>query len=311
MKLPLIIRAGLTLIAIAASFASVRAEKLPVASLTSVLADLARNVGGDHVDVFNLIPPGTDAHAFQLSVSDIREITRAKVVLASGLGFESFLGDLQSSVGPGPTFVIVGDAITPIYSAEGDHHDDHDHHHESSETHSDEGIPDPHWWHSIPNVRIATNLIRDAFIQADPANEDAYRTNAAAYQTRLTSLAAEIRLTVAALPRDRRVLVTSHDALGYFARDYEFEIHPVAGISSTDQPSSQRIRDLIAQIRAENVKAIFSENIENPKILSEITRETGAKLGGTLYADGLGTDEADTYESMMRHNATTIVQGLR
>lgn len=308
MKLPLVCRLGLILIATAASVASAQAEKLPVATLTSVLADLARNVGGDHIEVFNLIPPDTDAHAFQLSVEDIREITRSKVVLASGLGFESFLGDLQSSVGPQPTFVIVGDAITPIDSAEAHDHDDHDHHGHSD---SDGEIPDPHWWHSVANVQIATNLIRDALIQADPAHEANYRANASAYQARLAVLAKDLRLIVAELPRDRRILVTSHDALGYFARDYEFQIHPVAGISSTDQPSSQKIRDLIDQIRAEGVPAIFSENVENPKILAEITRETGAKLGGTLYADGLGTTEANTYESMMRHNAQTIVDALR
>lgn len=311
MKFPLIIRFSLAIIVAAASLATSHAEKLRVATLTSVLADLARNVGGDHVEVFNLIPPGADAHTFQLTAGDIREITGSRVILASGLGFESFLRDLQSSVGPGPAFVVIGDTITPIFSAEADGHTDHDHHHHPGESNSDGEIPDPHWWHSVSNVQIAANVIRDAFIKADPANEAAYAANTAAYQARLTALAKELRLTIAALPRDRRVLVTSHDALGYFARDYGFEIHPVAGVSSTDQPSSRKIRDLIEQVRIDNVKAIFSENIENPKILSEITRETGAKLGGILYADGLGTTEADTYESMMRHNAQTIVNALQ
>ncbi len=311
MKLPLVTRAALAFVVIATPLTAAHAEKLRVATLTSVLADLASNVGGDHVEIFNLIPPDTDAHAFELTAGDIREITGSQLVLASGLGFESFLGDLQHSTGPGPTFVVVGDAITPIFSTEADGHDhDHDHHHHG-EANSEGQIPDPHWWHSVANVQIATNLIRDAFSGADPANESAYRANAAAFQTRLTALSKDLRLIVAALPRDRRVLVTSHDALGYFARDFEFEIHPVAGISSTDQPSSRKIRDLIEQVRAENVKALFSENVQNPKILSEITRETGAKLGGTLYADGLGTTEADTYEAMMRHNATTIVQALQ
>jgi zinc/manganese transport system substrate-binding protein len=163
----------------------------------------------------------------------------------------------------------------------------------------------------VANAKIATNVIRDAFISADPENKAVYQANAKAYQSKLDALAKWIRLEVAKLPKDKRVLVTSHDALGYFAKDYSFEIHPVQGVSTKDQPSSQKVRALIDDIKKEQVKAIFAENIENPKILAEITRETGAKLGGSLYADGLGAEEANTYESMMRHNVTTIVGALQ
>ncbi|MGC1481909.1 MAG: metal ABC transporter substrate-binding protein [Chthoniobacterales bacterium] len=286
------------------------ADPLPVASLTPVISDLVRNVGGEHVEVFNVIPPDTDAHAFTPTVSDIRALTEASVIFVNGLGYESFLGDLERSVGDDPVFITVGDAVEPLAVEPSHDHSDHSDHHHHHHGGPDATV-DPHWWHSVGNARLATNAIRDALIEADPDHADSYRDNASAYQDRLEKLAREIKLTVARLPRDRRVLVTSHDALGYFARDHGFTIYAVAGLSSDGQPSSKKIRALIEQIRAEKIPAIFPENTENPKILDEITRETDATIGGALYADGLGTEKADTYEKMMRYNAQTIVDALQ
>lgn len=284
-------------------------DKLSVASLSTVLTDIAQNVGGDRVSVINIIKPGIDPHDFQPSPGDIKTLSKAKVILASGLGFESYLDKLRASVGGGPTFVVVGDAIKPIMVDED--HTGHDHDHGHSHAHGTDGkMADPHWWHSIANAKIATRVIRDAFVAADPADKAVFEANAKTYLAKLDELAKWAKIEVARLPKDRRVLVTSHDALGYFARDYGFKIHPVEGVSTGDQPSSKRVRALIAEIQAEGVKAIFAENIENPKVLGEITKETGAKLGGTLYADGLGTTEADTYDAMMRHNIQAIVQAL-
>jgi zinc/manganese transport system substrate-binding protein len=113
------------------------------------------------------------------------------------------------------------------------------------------------------------------------------------------------------IPRSARILITSHDAFGYFARDYGFKILAVQGMSTTEQPSSQKVRELIAEIRESGVRAIFAENIENPKILEEVTKETGIQPGGILYAAGLGEDTASTYEAMIRHNTSTIVEALR
>jgi zinc/manganese transport system substrate-binding protein len=140
---------------------------------------------------------------------------------------------------------------------------------------------------------------------------EASEWNAAALEARLEDLGKWVRLQIVQLPKKNRVLVTSHDALGYFAKDYGFEILPVQGISTSDQPSSQKVRDLIGRIQERGVKAIFAESIENPKVLGQITAETGAKLGGVIYADGLGSGETGTYEGMMRHNVTTIVEALK
>ncbi len=286
------------------------ADKLPVASLSTVLADIAQNVGGDQVAITEIVKPGIDPHDFQPTPGDIATISKARLVLASGLGFESYLDKLQAAVGSGPTFLVVGDAIKPLMVDED--HEGHDHDHGHAHAHSADGkIPDPHWWHSIDNVKIAARAIRDAFIAADPSHSATYEANTKAYLEKLANLAKFANIQIAQLPKAKRILVTSHDALGYFARDYGFEIHPVDGITPGDQPSSQKVRTLIEEIKAEGVKAIFAENIENPKVLGEITKETGAQLGGVLYADGLGSKEATTYDAMMRHNLTTIVNALK
>ncbi len=280
-------------------------DKLTVASLSTVLTDIAQNVGGDRVEVTDIIKPGIDPHDFQPSPGDIKKLSDAQVILGSGLGFEGYLDKLRASVGRGPVFVVVGDSIKPIMVDED--HAGHDHGHSNGEHGK---MADPHWWHSIANAKVATRVIRDAFVAADPSDKAVFEANAKVYLAKLDELAKWAKIEIARLPKDRRVLVTSHDALGYFARDYGFEIHPVEGVSTGDQPSSKRIRELIAEIKAEGVKAIFAENIENPKVLGEITKETGARLGGTLYADGLGTTEADTYDAMIRHNVQSIVKAL-
>ena len=171
-------------------------------------------------------------------------------------------------------------------------------------------VEDPHWWHSIDNVRRATKVVQDELTKIDPADKADFAANAAAYTKELDALEAWTKSEIAKLPRNQRKLVTSHDAFGYFARSYGFTILPIEGISPEDQPSSKKVAELIATIKKEGVKSIFLESIENPKVATEITKETGAKVGGTLYADGLGEGDAGTYAGMFRHNVTTIVEGL-
>ena len=281
-------------------------EALRVASLSTVMADLARNIGGERIEVIEIVKPGTDPHMFEPSPGDYKTITDSRLLLASGLGFESYLEKLRPVLEQsGVRLVVGGEVVKPIEGAcEGhDHSDDHGHHHH--------GTHDPHWWQSVSNVQLVARQIRDALIAVDSEGCETYMKNCAALDAQLEELGKWIRLQIVHLPKKNRVLVTSHDALGYFAKDYGFEILPVQGISTSDQPSSQKIRDLIGRINERGVKAIFAESIENPKVLGQITAETGAKPGGFLYADGLGTGEAGTYEGMMRHNVTTIVEALK
>jgi len=170
---------------------------------------------------------------------------------------------------------------------------------------------DPHWWHSIPNMKIAVKVVRDEFIKLDPADAADYQANAAKTLAEFDTLNRWARAEIAQLPRNKRKLVTSHDAFQYFARDYGFTIYPIEGVTTEDEPSSKKIANLIDTIKSQQVKAVFFENIENPKVIQEITKETGAKVGGELYADGLGTGAEGTYEGMFRHNVTTIVEALK
>lgn len=276
-----------------ASAVCLRAE-LKVASLSTITTEIAQKVGGEAVQVTPLIKPGIDPHDFQPSPQDVREIESADLVLLTGKGMEGYLTKLEEAVGNKAKFVDVGESIPSL-------------------TLEEEGrqVEDPHWWQSIDNMIRATNVVRKHFVEADPGHRALYEKNAAAYLATLAALQKWARQEVAKLPRDRRKLVTSHDAFQYFARDYGFTIYAVEGVSTEDQPSSKKVTDLINTIRDQQVKAVFFESIQNPKVVTEITKETGAKIGGELYADGLGEKDASTYSGMIRHNITAIVGNLK
>ena len=157
----------------------------------------------------------------------------------------------------------------------------------------------------------ATKIVRDELTKVSPEDKAAFAANAATYQARLDALQKWAKAKVAELPRNQRKLVTSHDAFQYFAKEHGFTIYAIEGLSTADQPSSKKVSEIIASIKAQGVKAIFPESIQNPKVLQEITRETGAKAGPALYADGLGEGELSTYEGMYKHNVTAIVDSLK
>ena len=272
------------------------AAPLKVATLSTVLADMARGVGGDKVVVTEIVKPGVDPHAFQPTPGDVQTAAGADVVLVSGKGLEGYLAKLEESAGVKAKFLDVGNRLGVSLKIQ-----------EEGRT-----VEDPHWWHSVTNVRRAAEIVRDAFSKADAADAPEFKKNAATYAAGLDELDAAVKLKVAELPREKRRLVTSHDAFQYFARDYGFTILPIEGVSTAEEPSTRRVADLLKTIKSQGVKAVFFENTQNPKVTSEITRETGAKVGGELYADGLSADgEASTYAGMIRHNVNTIVDALK
>lgn len=283
---------GIVIVSVA-FLAAARAE-LKVASLSTITTDLAHNVGNDKVKVIPIIKPGIDPHEFQPSPSDVKEIETADLVLITGKGLEGYLVKLEEAVGNKAKFVDAGRTIPSLRLEE-------------------EGkmVEDPHWWHSIENMTKAATVVEKRFIEADPTNKTTYEKNLAAYITELKELETWAKIEVSKLPREKRKLVTSHDAFQYFARDFGFKIYAIEGVSTDDEPSSKKITDLIKTIKNEGVKAIFFESIENPRVATTITKETGAKIGGKLYADGLGDTQAATYPDMMRYNITTIVEGLK
>jgi zinc/manganese transport system substrate-binding protein len=274
-------------------------DKLVVASFSTILTEIGQRVGGNGVAVTALIQPGQDPHEFQLSPSDLQAVSRARLVLTSGKNLERYFNNLRDATKA--DLLPVGDHLPGLKMPAGS----------DNETSKSGFVEDPHWWNSVPNVEKAAINVRDELIKLDPGHADEYRANAQSYLAELRQLNDWVKRKVAELPRDRRKLVTSHDAFQYFAKEYGFQIFSIEGLSTEDEPSLRHVSELIDQIRKQHVKAIFIENALNPKVSVEITRESGAKIGGTLYADGLGTGDAATYQGMIKHNVETIVDALK
>lgn len=272
----------------------IASDPIRVVSFSTVTTEIAREVGGDRVQVAGLVKPGVDPHGFEPKPDDLKQVGQAQLILASGKHLENYTGKLKESADAKAEFVGVGDAFPSLKLKDGE-----------------KVIEDPHWWHRVANVKKAAKVICDALIKISPADREAFTKNAGDYIAKLDALEKWAKSKIAELPRDRRKLVTSHDAFQYFARDFGFTVYPVEGVSAGDETSSKKVADLVRTIKAQHVKAVFFESIENPKVLTEITGETGAKIGGELYADGLGGGDAATYDGMFRHNVTTIVEALK
>ena len=284
-----------------AAFPLRAADPIRVASFSTITTEIANQVGGSRVHVAGLVKPNVDPHAYEPTPGDLRQVGNAQLILASGKHLENYTAKLRESA-PDAVLLKVGDTF-PSLKLKSD---------EAEKSGAVGGvIEDPHWWHSIGNVRMATKAVRDALVKLSPEDRQAFEKNADIYIAKLDSLEKWAKSKVAELPRDKRKLVTSHDAFQYFARDLGFTIYAVEGVSTSDEPSSKNVAELVQTIKQQHVKAVFFENIQNPKVLREITSETGAKVGGELYADGLGDGDAATYDGMYRHNVTVIVEALK
>ncbi|MCZ8258880.1 MAG: zinc ABC transporter substrate-binding protein [Beijerinckiaceae bacterium] len=277
------------------------AKPLEVVTSFSILADLTRQVARERANVVPLVGPNADAHVYQASPADARKVKDAGLIVVNGLGFETFMPRLIKSAGAKAPVVTATNGIKPI-KAEGGHGHSHGH-----------GASDPHAWQSIEAVRIYVANIRDGLIKADPAGEGAYRRNAEAYLAELAALKGDMEKSFASLPKERRVAVTSHDALAYFAREFGFTLEAVQGVSTEAEPSAKDVARIIRLTREKKARAIFVENMSSPRIAEQIARETGAKIGGTLFSDALSDEKgpAPTYIAMMRHNAKTLLDALK
>lgn len=285
-----------------APLVALAAEPIRVSSFSTILTEVAQQVGGDRVAITAHVKPGIDPHDFEPRPADLKTVSQSQLVLLSAKHMEGYVNKLKEATGGKGNILEVGDNFPSLKLAANEHHHGHKH------SHADE---DPHWWHSIAHVKRATKVVRDALTKVSPADKATFSKNADAYLARLDALQDWVKAKLAELPRDRRKLVTSHDAFQYFAKENGFTIYAIEGVSRADQPSSKKVAEIIATIKSHGVKAIFPEAIENPKVLQEITRETGAKTGRELHADGLGTGAASTYEGMMKSNVAAIVDALK
>lgn len=286
------------LISVAASAAS----PMKVVALHPMMADLARQVGGDRVEVVDLLKPGGDAHHFEPTARDLQMMKGSVLILAAGKGLEAFLDNLRDSVGAVPV-VEVGRTIPSIKMAPG------------SELFLDcpnhtAGGTDPHWWHSAENMQRGARIVAEEFTKLDPAGKDIYKANVESTKQRLGALKAWAQQQFAQIPRSDRKLVTAHAAFGYFCKEYGFKNLPIMGLGREDEASGPYVAKAIQTIRDNKIRAAFPEDQANPKVLSEIVRETGVKLGTPLVADGTSA-EAHTYEAMLKHNVAAIVAALK
>ena len=282
------------------TLASAQADGMNVVASFSIIGDMARNVGGDRVTITTLVGPDGDAHVYEPSPADATAMANAKVVLVNGLHFEGFLQRLVETSGTDATVVELTKGVTPLeFKPEFA---------EDGEAGGDVHNIDPHAFQSIANARIYVANIADAFCAADAAGCDVYKANAAAYTQKLDALEHEVKDAVAAIPAEKRTVITSHDAFGYFEHEYGLTFHAPEGISTEAEPSAADVARLIDQVRSEKVAAVFVENITNQRLIEQIASETGLAIGGALYSDALSPPDgpAPTYIAMMRHNIATI-----
>ncbi|MDR2881967.1 MAG: metal ABC transporter substrate-binding protein [Azoarcus sp.] len=278
-----------------------RAAEIEIVTSFSILADLARQIGGERVSVHSLIGPGQDAHAHEPRPSDARRIRNAGLVILNGLGFDDWLPRLVHASGYRGTLVVASNGIRPLAMH------NHGHIHHDSPRHVD-----PHAWQDVANVRIYADNIAAALIAVDPVGAETYRTNATRYRAALDELDADIRAAIARLPQERRRVVSAHDAFGYFARAYGMTFLAPVGAAGHSAPGARDVARLIEQLRNEKIPAVFLETVVDSRLIERIRAESGAAMGGTLYSDALSPAEgpAPTYLAMMRHNLDTLMAAL-
>ncbi|MDO9564269.1 MAG: zinc ABC transporter substrate-binding protein [Bradyrhizobium sp.] len=266
-------------------------ERLNVVATFSILGDFVQNVGGDRVSVTTLVGPDGDAHVYTPAPADARKVADAKLVIVNGLDFEGWLSRLVKSSGKKATIITATGGIAPRKL--GSH-------------------ADPHAWQSVANAKIYVANIRDALAAADPAGAEAYRANAANYLAKLDALDSEVRAAVAQIPQDRRKVISTHEAFGYFASAYGIEFVAPLGVSTESAASARAVARIITQIRTQKIPAVFLENISDSRLIRRISAETGAKVGGTLYSDSLTGEKGDapTYIDMVRHNIKALTSAL-
>ena len=275
-----------------------RTYKIKAIATTSIIGDVVKNVTGDAVNLVVLVGPDGDAHEYEPIPVDSVNISKADIIFENGLHLEHWLDKLYAASGSKARRVVVSEGVSARTMEDN-----------PQET-------DPHAWQDVTNVILYTKNVRDALITIDPANKDRYEANAKAYIDQLQSLDAWVKSQVALIPTDKRKLVTNHDALGYFARRYGFQIIGTVIPSATTEasdPSAKQTAELLNIIKSSGVHAIFSENMANPKLAQTLANEAGVVVGPELYTDALGPigSDGETYIKMIKHNADVFRQYLK
>jgi len=264
------------------------ADKIAVTASFSILGDLVRVVGGERVAVTTLVGPNEDAHVFEPKPTDVKAIARTQLLVTNGLSFEPWANKLAKSAGYKGETVVASTGVKALPS-------------------------DPHAWQNPNNVELYVRNIAAGLSKVDATGASTYQANAEAYVKELQALDAWAKAQFLEILVVKRKVITSHDAFGYFAAHYQIKFIAPQGISTEAEPSAKQVAVLIKQIQREKIKAIFVENMSNPKLLAQLSKDAGATVGASLYADALSAPDQPgaTYLQMMRHNVTQLAAGMR
>lgn len=275
--------------------AGAEAKTLKVVASFTVLADMVREIGGDKVEVRSLVGPNGDPHTFEPTPSDAESLKKADLVVVNGLGLEGWMDRLIAASGYKGAPVVASTGIPTLKTDE-----------------NGKTVIDPHAWNSAANGIVYAKVIAKALADADPEDAKRFEADAAAYEAKLGALDAEAKKDVAGVPDASRKILTTHDALGYFAKAYGVEILSPLGISTEQEPSAKAVAALIRQIKTEHIKTYFLENSNDPRLIAQIARATGAQPGGELYVESLSKPggPASTYLGMFRHNLDLIIKAM-
>jgi len=281
--------------ALCAAMPALAQEPLPVVATFSILGDFVKNVGGDRIEVTTLVGLNGDIHVYEPTPADARKLSAAKVVFVNGLGLEGWMTRLITASGGNAPIIIATKGITPRDMIS-----------------KGQVVPDPHAWQSVANARIYVANIRYGLTTVDPAGASIYGTNAKSYLAKLDILEREVKDAIAQIPVDRRKIITTHNAFGYFGDAYGMEFIAPEGLSTESEPSARDLANIITQIRTQKVPAVFLENVTDPRLMQRIAEDTGAKIGGKLYSDALSEagGPAGSYIALMRNNVREFDEAL-
>ena len=272
------------------------AEKLKIVATFSILGDMVAKVGGERVSVKALVGPDGDAHVYEPTPADAAELATANVIFENGLNFEGWMSRLIAASGYHGLVRQAAKGVKPL---------------KAPSPHGEAAV-DPHAWQSPFNALIYVSNIRDGLCEADREGCEIYTRNASSYSAEIKKLGEEIARRVAAISKEQRKVITSHDAFGYFGAAFDIEFLAPLGVSTESEASGREVAHLIDQIRREKVKALFVENISDPRLIDQISRETGVKQAGHLYSDALSKPDgpAASYIDMMRYNSALIIEAM-
>jgi zinc/manganese transport system substrate-binding protein len=271
------------------------AGRLRVVATTTMIGDLAQEIGGDAVEVQTIMRPGGDPHLYQPTPADAKVIARADLILTNGLRLEGWIDDLVRNAGGKGEVVVLSEGIEALQDPQKTNY------------------PDPHLWHDAARWAQVAARLRDVLVAKDPAHAEGYKARAGRYAEALGALHERVKAQIQTIPASRRVLITSHDAFQYYGRAYGLEVVAVQGLSTEGEAGAQDLARVIEVVRQREVPALFVETSVNPKLIEQISRETGAAIGGELYSDSLGSPGAPgaTYLGMIEANTARIVEALR